>query len=138
MPVRIVSDPWLWSILFAYKTTLLTYPVVYIYRNYLQSPSPPVLLCRILIHGVSFHIPCNQYCKMGTSFPSGFQDIGELNIGEPPLSSTLGLVRNLQTGDISHQFHLFFEIFCFCACRIGSITSGLVRVDRLLVFEECV
>ena len=77
--------PLLCPMLFTYTTILPTYPVVYLQRNFLQGPIPPIVTYIIITHEDALYMSWNQYFMMVTSFVSGCQGILDLNTWEPPL-----------------------------------------------------
>ena len=85
MTVIRASIPWLCPILFTYTTIITTYPVVCLQIKFGKGPSPLIVSYIILVHGDTLHISWNQYCRMGITYLSGFQGLGDLNIWVPLL-----------------------------------------------------
>ena len=80
IPVIRAYGTWLWPILFTYTTILPIYPVVCLQRNFVQSQILLVVPYRIIIYGYALNMSCNKYCRMVTSFLSGFQSLVQIDI----------------------------------------------------------
>ena len=128
MPVWISSVPWLCPMSFTYTTILPTYLVVFIQSNFVKVPIRNIIPYRMIIHGFALHMSCNQDCRMGTSWLSGCQGLGEINTLETllyiPAHYDLSVTYRLVTSSLSFICCLMTILRVFIQERIKKLQFG--------------
>ena len=128
MPLRRASGPWLRTIIFTYTTILLTSLVVFIQRKFVQGPSPLIVTYIMIIHGDALHMSWNQYCRIGTSYLSVCQGLGELNIWEPllymPAQLAWSVTYKLTTSPLNSIWCLMIILILCMRERVNNLQFG--------------